>query len=203
LRYGALLARFLGLARFDDRSVEATLAPPASTTEIADGESRAISRRTPNTYEGKPQADAARSPLSTPLSQRTSISPPLKEQRQPNILDHRACAVQIPLRHARSLVESLDPPGYKNVYLPWRPAEGRARGRSPLRARRRPGKAAQTNLGFFYFEVRGGLPKDRREAARLFRLAADQGWAPPLDVLEQSRLPRSVRSRGSGIPQLS
>jgi hypothetical protein len=44
------------------------LAPPASTTEIADGENRAISRRTPNTHEGKPQADDARSPLSTPLS---------------------------------------------------------------------------------------------------------------------------------------
>jgi hypothetical protein len=49
-------------------STRSYAAPPASTTEIADGQSRAISRRTPNTHEGKPQADDARSPLSTPLS---------------------------------------------------------------------------------------------------------------------------------------
>jgi high-affinity K+ transport system ATPase subunit B len=67
LRYGALLARFLGLARFDDRSVEATLAPPASTTEIADGESRAISGRTPNTHEMASVNEAAITGESAPV----------------------------------------------------------------------------------------------------------------------------------------
>ena len=61
---------------------------------------------------------------------------------------------------------------------PWRPAEGRGRGRAPLQARRRPGKRdAQANLGVFYETGRGGLPKDEREAARLYKLAADQGNA--------------------------
>ena len=61
---------------------------------------------------------------------------------------------------------------------PWRPAEGRARGRAPLQARRRQGKRRRpTQLGFFYDHGRGGLPKDDREAARLYKLAADQGNA--------------------------
>ena len=34
---------------------------------------------------------------------------------------------------------------------------------------------AQGNLGHFYAQGRGGLPKDDREAARLYKLAADQG----------------------------
>jgi hypothetical protein len=62
---------------------EATLAPPASTTEIADGESRAISRRTPNTHEGKPQADDARSPLSTPLSRSAPTETSANARRRP------------------------------------------------------------------------------------------------------------------------
>jgi TPR repeat protein len=33
------------------------------------------------------------------------------------------------------------------------------------------------NLGIFYEQGRGGLPKDEREAARLYKLAADQGNA--------------------------
>ncbi|MGC2223810.1 MAG: sel1 repeat family protein, partial [Methylocella sp.] len=32
-------------------------------------------------------------------------------------------------------------------------------------------------LGIFYSEGNGGLPKDDREAARLYKLAADQGNA--------------------------
>src|ERR1019366_4666446 len=33
------------------------------------------------------------------------------------------------------------------------------------------------SLGLFYEEGRGGLPEDDREAARLYKLAADQGYA--------------------------
>jgi TPR repeat protein len=33
----------------------------------------------------------------------------------------------------------------------------------------------QANLGFLYSRGRGGLPQDDREAARLYKLAADQG----------------------------
>jgi hypothetical protein len=65
---------------------EATLAPPASTTEIADGESRAISRRTPNTHEGKPQVDDAGSPLSTPLSWSAPTQSVAAVQTQPRRL---------------------------------------------------------------------------------------------------------------------
>ena len=36
---------------------------------------------------------------------------------------------------------------------------------------------AQTNLGISYAQGRGGLAKDDREAARLYKLAADQGNA--------------------------
>ena len=61
---------------------------------------------------------------------------------------------------------------------PWRPGEGRPRGGAPLQARRRPGKrGGQAGLGFFYETGRGGLAKDDREAARLYKLAADQGNA--------------------------
>jgi TPR repeat protein len=35
--------------------------------------------------------------------------------------------------------------------------------------------AARAALGFFYETGRGGLPQDEVEAARLYRLAADQG----------------------------
>ena len=35
---------------------------------------------------------------------------------------------------------------------------------------------AQSRLSLFYANGRGGLAKDEREAARLFRLAADQGY---------------------------
>jgi restriction system protein len=39
--------------------------------------------------------------------------------------------------------------------------------------------SGQVKLGFFYEQGRGGLTKDEREAARLYKLAADQGnaWA--------------------------
>ena len=61
---------------------------------------------------------------------------------------------------------------------PRRPAEGRSRGRTPLQARRRPGKSrAQARSRRSLREGRGGLPKDEREAARLYKLAADQGNA--------------------------
>jgi TPR repeat protein len=36
---------------------------------------------------------------------------------------------------------------------------------------------AQVSLGVFYEAGRGGLPKNDREAARLYKLAADQGNA--------------------------
>ena len=35
--------------------------------------------------------------------------------------------------------------------------------------------AGQANLGFLYETGRGGLPRDDAEAARLYRLAAEQG----------------------------
>ena len=38
-------------------------------------------------------------------------------------------------------------------------------------------RTAQVNLGVFYEAGRGGLPQDDREAARLYKLAADQGNA--------------------------
>ena len=36
---------------------------------------------------------------------------------------------------------------------------------------------AQADLGAMYEDGRGGLAKDDREAARLYKLAADQGYA--------------------------
>ena len=61
---------------------------------------------------------------------------------------------------------------------PWRPAEGRPRGRAPLQARRRPRRrrGAVQSRGVLR-AGRGGLAKDDREAARLYKLAADQGDA--------------------------
>ena len=59
---------------------------------------------------------------------------------------------------------------------PWRSAEGRPRGCAPLQARRGPGRRtrARQSRGLLR-DGRGGLPKDEREAARLYKLAADQG----------------------------
>ena len=89
---------------------------------------------------------------------------------------------------------------------PWWPAEGRSRGRAPLQARRRAGKrfrASQSRV--FYEHGRGGLPKDDREAARLYKLAADQGNARAQAALtrlgrqqqqeEQQRREGSCRAR--------
>ena len=42
---------------------------------------------------------------------------------------------------------------------------------------------AQYSLGLFYAEGLGGLPQDEREAARLFKLASDQGLAQAKDRL--------------------
>jgi TPR repeat protein len=41
-------------------------------------------------------------------------------------------------------------------------------------------------LDFFYEQGRGGLAKDDREAARLYKLAADQGHLLALDRLKQT-----------------
>jgi TPR repeat protein len=43
-----------------------------------------------------------------------------------------------------------------------------------LQAARQGNALGQVNLGLFYSQGRGGLPKDDREAARLFELSADQ-----------------------------
>ncbi len=44
---------------------------------------------------------------------------------------------------------------------------------------------AQVNLGFFYSKGHGGLQKDERETARLYKLAADQGDAESQSALER------------------
>ena len=48
---------------------------------------------------------------------------------------------------------------------------------------------AQAQLGFCYEHGRDGLPKDEREAARLYKLAADQGhaWAQAGSAWSRSR----------------
>ena len=43
----------------------------------------------------------------------------------------------------------------------------------------------QIGLGFFYATGRGGLAKDDREAARLYKLAADQGNAYAQSALKR------------------
>jgi TPR repeat protein len=43
---------------------------------------------------------------------------------------------------------------------------------------------AENNLGIFYRDGRGALPKDDCEADRLFKLAADQGDTLALNNLE-------------------
>jgi hypothetical protein len=48
----------------------------------------------------------------------------------------------------------------------------------PAKDDRQSVASEQANLGINYRDGRGGLAKDDREAARLFKLAADQGYAP-------------------------
>ena len=56
--------------------------------------------------------------------------------------------------------------------------------------------SAQVNLGFFYEQGRGGLPKDDHEAAHYFKLAADQGNAQA-----QSNLGFFYREGRGGLPK--
>jgi TPR repeat protein len=55
---------------------------------------------------------------------------------------------------------------------------------------------AQTSLGVFYEQGRGGLEKDDREAARLYKLAADQGYANA-----QSNLGNIYRDGRGSLPK--
>ena len=66
--------------------------------------------------------------------------------------------------------------------------------------------AAQVNLGVFYENGRGGLPKDDREAARLYKLAADQGNARAqgnLGVFYEQGRRRPAEGRPRGRAPLS
>jgi TPR repeat protein len=56
--------------------------------------------------------------------------------------------------------------------------------------------SAQTNLAINYMDGLGGLPKDDREAARLFKLAADQG-----NALAQSKLGAFYKDGLGGLPK--
>jgi TPR repeat protein len=53
-----------------------------------------------------------------------------------------------------------------------------------------------TNLGIFYETGRGGLPKDEREAARLYKLAADEG-----EPMAQYHLAKYYATGRGGLPK--
>ena len=75
--------------------------------------------------------------------------------------------------------------------------EGRARGRTSLQARRRPAirPRAVRSRSLLLVWPRGGLPNDDREAARLYKLAADQG-----DAAGQSALGAFYSYGRGGLP---